>query len=113
MKVKATITVPGNTSSTETLENIEESLDNHNAYNTVRILRVESVEIDDGEEEEEPVDPPVNDANIGLILGLTLPLILIILSLIFIVKTNLSGQEGNPDDDIIESNKGLDDDDKF
>lgn len=55
----------------------------------MKLLSVESVELDGAEEEEEePESPPEVQTNLGLILGLSIPLLLIVASLVMIVKTN-------------------------
>lgn len=97
-RLRGYITVPLNASETTTYNSILKSLDENNEYNGVPILSVNNVEIQGGEEETS------EEANLGLILGLSIPLLLILLSLILIIKTN-SAKEVEPDDDPIESNK--------
>ena len=87
----STVTVPTNTSAEDTLTNVQNSLANNNEYGGIRLIS-SSATLDDGSASTSA------ETNIALILGLSIPLLLVLLSLILIIKTNM-GKKVEEDDD--------------
>ena len=74
--------MPSNTSAEDTLTNVQNSLANNNQYGGIRLIS-SSATLDDGSESAS------TETNLALILGLSIPLLLVLLSLILIIKTNM------------------------